>query len=115
MLQRFNQFGLVVLSLVLLFVFTSCTRDYSDGIGQINEAGKKAVTERTLNFGQMHNDFIIWMYDNHLDSCVYYQGDDPAFSTFVRKKFEDYFEVELTDFSSYVIDLPPKNRTVSLV
>jgi hypothetical protein len=52
----------------------------------------------------MHNDFIIWMYDNHLDSCVYYQGDDPAFSTFVRKKFEDYFEVELTDFSSYVID-----------
>jgi hypothetical protein len=97
--------SLVVFSLALISAFSSCTKEGMDD--NVKETDYELTLRGPIvdmdSVGQKHNDFLIWLYENHADSSFYYTNDDWDFQDFVSRKYASYKQEAEEDILSTVL------------
>ena len=83
-------FRISMLLLIATAIMVACTQDQE--LTKSSESESKITPRSTLGDSvfQAHNDFILWILDNHYDSAVYYASDDVDVIEFLERKRYQY-------------------------
>lgn len=89
-----------------LIILSSCCE--KEGIGSDEVSGKNITFRSTESIlpdalFELHNDYILWVFDNYMDSAGIYVSDPVDFMDFASRRWFDFIG-EVSDFEDLLMD-----------